>query len=918
MNKISQKFVVAMTAAAAFAFGGQVSADEKVTFDDQIKPLFAQRCAACHNPNKKSGDLDVTNYTALMQGGGSGTVIEVGDAMSSYLYALVTHEDSPEMPPDSDKIPDPEIQLLQKWIDGGALENKDSKAILPKKKKVAVVDFDASQRPEKVPTPCRLSLEADVVPHRQPIVTAMATSPWAPIIAVGGAQQVSLYDSQSLKLKGVLAFPEGQINVLKFSRNGSLLLAAGGRGAANGVAIAWNIETGERVIEITGEMDAVLAADLNKDHSLLAVGGSSRLVRVFSTDTGKLKFELKKHTDWVQAIEFSPDGVLLASGDRSGGVLVWEAMTGREYLDLRGHQGPITDVTWRIDSNILATASQDTTIKLWEMENGGQIKSWGAHGGGVSDIEFTRDSRIASCGRDNHAKIFDQNGGQQKAYPVQQNAISVTHCDETNRLVTCNFGAEVSVHNIADDQKLTSLVPNPAPLAQRLGNAETEFASVKQQFDAATAAANNVKTQLDAKTTELNTASTEVAQLTEKLTQLSNQIEQMKTDLASQQSQMATATDVVNRLTPGLANVGQAIEAIDRAQNTMKSEQLQASRSQLAQLKQEHETQLASNTQLMQTLKPQIESLQTKMTEMSSQQTEMKSMMEQKAALVETLKPVIDAMTKDHADKAAAVAGLQPTFQQTQQQVQRYLAAIEFEKSEAEILSRMNSEWSALESQADSIAAAQQELQSKQQTLQAEQGKVDQKNKTIETWMAEIATLQQQKEQWNVMSTNLQKQMQEMNGRKDNLANTDEKLQLSLTALNEALEMDANDEALKASKEKMAALIAQRKQQVETLMQQINETNQQIASLSQQMKAAEAKMGETQMAIDATKQEVAQLTEAIKPLIAARDTAQANLDAAHSRLQELTGTYDSTRNELLSLRESPAAESSDSMPVSAN
>ena len=76
----------------------------KVTYDDHVRAIFAQRCASCHNMNKKSGDLDVTNYTSLMQGGSSGAVIERGDLDFSYLYQLLTHAEEPVMPPGG-KIP---------------------------------------------------------------------------------------------------------------------------------------------------------------------------------------------------------------------------------------------------------------------------------------------------------------------------------------------------------------------------------------------------------------------------------------------------------------------------------------------------------------------------------------------------------------------------------------------------------------------------------------------------------------------------------------------------------------------------------------------------------------------------------------------------------------------------------------------
>ena len=107
--------------------------EKKVTYDDQLAPIFRQRCSTCHNPTKKKADLDVTAYSTLMHGSSSGAVIEPGDADSSQLYSLVTHQSEPYMPQNADKLPDGEIDLIRRWINGGALENAGSKAARPKR-----------------------------------------------------------------------------------------------------------------------------------------------------------------------------------------------------------------------------------------------------------------------------------------------------------------------------------------------------------------------------------------------------------------------------------------------------------------------------------------------------------------------------------------------------------------------------------------------------------------------------------------------------------------------------------------------------------------------------------------------------------------------------------------------------------------
>ncbi|MFM9031001.1 MAG: hypothetical protein ACKOTF_10030, partial [Opitutaceae bacterium] len=58
---------------------------------------------------------------------------------------------------------------------------------------------------------------------------------------------------------GVLPFAEGALHELRFSRNGRLLLAAGGRGGHSGGVVVWDITRGERVITIGDQYDSVLA-----------------------------------------------------------------------------------------------------------------------------------------------------------------------------------------------------------------------------------------------------------------------------------------------------------------------------------------------------------------------------------------------------------------------------------------------------------------------------------------------------------------------------------------------------------------------------------------------------------------------------------------------------------------------------------
>lgn len=456
--------------------------DKKITFQDHVLPLFREKCAGCHNTDKKQGGVNVTSFSAFMEGGSRGKIIEPGDPEQSTVYLLMAHKEQPIMPPKSPKLPDKDLELVANWIKGGALDTAGSTAA-PKKPKADLSLKTAARGKPEGPPPMpgdTLSIDPLVKTPRGNAITALAASPWAPVAAVASAKSILLYHTDTNDLLGVLPFPEGQVNVLKFSRNGALLLAAGGRGGQSGKAIVYDIKTGNRVIEVGEETDAILAADISPDQSQIALGNASKMVRIYSTKEGTVLHKLKKHTDWVTALEFSPDGVLLASGDRNGGLAVWEAGSGQEFIQIRGPQLAISEVSWRPDGNMLAVSSEDTQVRLFEMENGNQVKAWGAHGGGALSVSYHHDGRLVSTGRDRVTKIWDGNGALQKQTPGTPDvALKAVWTHDGKAVLAGDWVGQVHVYAAADGKEITHVVANPLGLDQRLATALQQLTPAK-------------------------------------------------------------------------------------------------------------------------------------------------------------------------------------------------------------------------------------------------------------------------------------------------------------------------------------------------------------------------------------------------------------------------------------------------------
>ncbi len=439
-------------------------------YEDHIKPLFRAHCLKCHNADDAEADLDLSSFAAVMKGGSSGEIVKAGLPESSQLYRAVIHADGVEaMPPESPKLTEEKLALVREWIRGGLIEGKGGQSQL---RNVAAMLAPVSPGapaplPESLP---HIELAKTV---RPPIPQAMAASPGAPLFAVSGQEQVLLFGGKGeqasksqtsspphLSLLGALPFPEGTIHDIKFSRNGSLLMAAGGRGSHSGRVVLFDVKTGARIAEIGDEVDSVLAADVSADHQYVAFGGPSKIVKVFSTKTGEPRHRIKKHTDWVTAVSFSPDRRMFATGDRSGGLHIWETEKGAIVFTLDEHKVRITDLSWRADGAVLASGAEDGNLILWSMKDGFPLRNITAHISkesprysrrtGLLAVDFSSDGRLLTSGRDGMVRLWSVDGEKQLELSIEGGLpVSASFLDDSAAAVVGTFDGSLHVFDLA-------------------------------------------------------------------------------------------------------------------------------------------------------------------------------------------------------------------------------------------------------------------------------------------------------------------------------------------------------------------------------------------------------------------------------------------------------------------------------------
>jgi len=97
--------------------------DSARVFEDIIHPILDTRCVSCHNPEKKKGELLLTSYETLMEGGESGPSLTAGSPDSSDLIRrlLLPEADDDHMPPEGKlQLSSDQIDLIHWWVGQGA------------------------------------------------------------------------------------------------------------------------------------------------------------------------------------------------------------------------------------------------------------------------------------------------------------------------------------------------------------------------------------------------------------------------------------------------------------------------------------------------------------------------------------------------------------------------------------------------------------------------------------------------------------------------------------------------------------------------------------------------------------------------------------------------------------------------------
>ena len=171
------------------------------------------------------------------------------------------------MPPRQDKLAAAKLDLLSKWIEQGAPENAGSKVAV-KAESARRRRCRGSGKPEgPIVMPVGLFKQPVQYTERPGQLTALAASPWAPLVAVAGQKQIVLYQYRRWRpWSAFCRFPRACPMSCGSAATAACCWPAAAAAGIRAVSCFYDVNTGKRIAKIGDELDAVLAADINADH----------------------------------------------------------------------------------------------------------------------------------------------------------------------------------------------------------------------------------------------------------------------------------------------------------------------------------------------------------------------------------------------------------------------------------------------------------------------------------------------------------------------------------------------------------------------------------------------------------------------------------------------------------------------------
>jgi len=404
-----------------------------------VRPIVQRQCQGCHQPNLKSSNLDLTSFEGFQAGGKHGPG-------ASTLVGYITGESKPQMPLGQPPLPSDQIELIRTWIAAGAKDDTPAEA-----------------------------READkpIVYLQPPVINALAFSPDGKKLAVSGNREILIHELDGAEPPQRLPGLSDRILSLVFSKDGSLLVAAGGTASLFGEVQIWDVAAGKLKRSLTLTGDTVFGASISPDASRIAVGCTDNSVRILNASSAKELFKIGNHENWVLGTIFGVDGKRIVSVGRDRAAKLTDATSGAFLENVNLLRGELAAIARHPGKDIVVIGGEDRVPYIYKMDRAQNMKiaddstlirKLDRQAGSIAALAWSEDgAHIAVGGASPEVTIFDAESGKQTAACKGHRAgiYAIAFSPDGQTLATGGFDGEVRLYRVGTGEIVKEFIPVP-------------------------------------------------------------------------------------------------------------------------------------------------------------------------------------------------------------------------------------------------------------------------------------------------------------------------------------------------------------------------------------------------------------------------------------------------------------------------
>jgi WD40 repeat protein len=252
--------------------------------------------------------------------------------------------------------------------------------------------------------------EEDV--HYRTSISNMAFSPDGTLLASTSGWIVAIWRvAQADKVRDIRRDPkDASVVGLSFSKNGKFLYG----GCSDGKLVEWQVDDGKQLQSLVVKPDPsapiyaflVTAVAFSHDKTQFANGNHTGEVNVWEVKSGKHVSRLAGSRGEIKSLAFSSSDSLLAVGDSEDVIRVWDLKVAGEPRILRRDPGEdahgwIYSVAFFPNGKTLASSGFHAGVILWDLSKGKQTSIIGESYDWVQSIDISPDGAYLLTGSKN-------------------------------------------------------------------------------------------------------------------------------------------------------------------------------------------------------------------------------------------------------------------------------------------------------------------------------------------------------------------------------------------------------------------------------------------------------------------------------------------------------------------------------------